>query len=430
MRPKRHEDERVLSVSLTQTLVSALLLLAMACGGTEVSAPTPTAKVAPPTESIEAHAARLAKTNIIVDGHIDLPYRLHNLREKGEAMPDLSTVGEEGDFDGARAKLGGLDAPFMSIYIPSKHQTEGGAKKLADELIDSVEAIAKKWPEDFAMASSPAEVRSNFEAGRVSLLLGIENGAAIEDDIKNVEHFFKRGVRYITLTHAKNNLICDSSYDETRKWNGLSDYGNRVVAEMNRLGILVDISHVSDETFYDVMKISTKPVIASHSSLRYFTPGFERNMNDDMVRALADNGGVVMINFGSTFISQTSIEWRGLYKKEESKFKEANKGADEKAVEAFLDKWSAENPFPYASVEDVANHIDRVVQLVGVDHVGFGSDYDGVGDSLPIGLKDAAAYPRLIAVLIERGYTDEQIAKICSGNLMRVWLAQNNVEGI
>ncbi len=401
-------------------------LLAAACGGSEATAVKPSAKVVVPAEDLDLHAARLAKENIIVDGHIDLPYRLHHLRKDGKAMPDLSVVGEEGDFDAARAKLGGLDAPFMSIYIPSKHQEEGGGKKLADELIDSVEAIAKQWPEDFALAKSPAEVKSNFEAGRVSLLMGIENGAALEDEIKNVEHFFKRGVRYITLTHATNNLICDSSYDEARKWHGLSDYGRKVVAEMNRLGVLVDISHVSDESFYDVMKVSTKPVIASHSSMRHFTPGFERNMNDDMVRALADNGGVVMINFGSTFISQTSIEWRGRMKAEEKSYRDSHKAAEDKAVEAHLEEWKKADPFPYASVEDVANHIDRVVGLVGIEHVGFGSDFDGVGDSLPTGLKDAAAYPALLRVLIERGYTDEQIAKICSGNLMRVWLSQNN----
>ena len=404
----------------------ASLVVLTACAGSDVELEKPGVLTVAPRESLEAHAQRLAKENIIVDGHIDFPYRLHHLLKEGKPMPDLSKVGQEGDFDGARAKRGGLDAPFMSIYIPSKYQKEGGAKKLADELIDSVEGIVKSWPEDFAMASSPAEVRANFKVGRVSLLLGIENGAALESDIKNVAHFFKRGVRYITLTHATDNLICDSSYAESRTFGGLSDYGHRVIAEMNRLGMLVDVSHVSDQAFYDVMKISSKPVIASHSSMRHFTPGFERNMNDDMVRALADNGGVVMITFGSTFLSQTSIEWRGRMKEVEKGFRAANKKADDKAIEALVEKWTQENPFPYASVQDVANHIDRVVQLVGVNHVGFGSDFDGVGDSLPVGLKDASAYPSLIRVLIERGYTDEDIAKICSGNLMRVWLAQNN----
>lgn len=341
-------------------------------------------------------------------------------------MPDLSQVNKDGDFDAARAKLGGLDAPFMSIYIPAKYQKEGGAKALADQLIDSVEGLVRTWPEEFALAKTPAEVRANYDVARVSLLLGIENGAALEAELSNVEHFFERGVRYITLTHAKDNLICDSSYADTHTWSGLSPYGHNVVAEMNRLGVLVDISHVSDEAFYDVMKASTKPVIASHSSMRHFTPGFERNMSDDMVRALAANGGVVMINFGSTFISQTSIEWRGRMKAAQAAFKKQEPSADEKAVQAFSETWSDENAFPYASVEDVANHIDWVVQLVGVDHVGFGSDFDGVGDSLPIDLKDAAAYPALIAVLIERGYSDTDIEKICSGNLFRVWRAQNN----
>ena len=404
-------------------LVSLVLL--SACAGSDVE-PAEPSLTREPSESLDVHARRLAQETVIIDGHVDLPYRLHHLRKDGKDMPDLSKVGEEGDFDAARAKLGGLNAPFMSIYIPSKYQKQGGAKKLADELIDSVENIIKRWPEEFAKASSPTEVRANFEAGRVSLLMGIENGAALEDDIKNVEHFFKRGVRYITLTHATDNLICDSSYAESRTWGGLSAYGHRVVAEMNRLGILVDISHVSDQSFYDVMKTSSKPVIASHSSMRHFTPGFERNMNDDMVRALANNGGVVMINFGSTFLSQSSIDWRTRMKEAKKNFQAANKKADEKTVEAFVEAWSKDNPFPYASVQDVANHIDRVVQLVGVNHVGLGSDFDGVGDSLPVGLKDASAYPSLIRVLIERGYTDEEIAKICSGNVMRVWLAQNN----
>lgn len=377
-------------------------------------------------ESLETRAQRLAQEIIIADGHIDLPYRLRRLAEEGKARPDLSVTGEEGQFDAGRAQAGGLNAPFMSIYVPSKYQEEGGAKKVADELIDSVEAIIAKWPEHFAKASTPAEVESNFRNGRISLLMGIENGAALEDDLKNVEHFFKRGVRYITLTHAKDNQICDSSYDDARTFGGLSSYGREVVREMNRIGMLVDISHVSDATFYDVLKVSSKPVIASHSSLRHFTPGFERNMNDDMVRALADNGGLVMINFGSSFVSQTAIEWRASLKAATEEFAAANPEADEAATLAFTERWSSERPFPFASVGDVANHIDRVVGLVGVDHVGFGSDFDGVGDSLPLGLKDAADYPKLIKVLLERGYTDAEIEKIASGNLLRVWLTQAN----
>ncbi len=406
-----------------RAFLASLLLLACGADATSKAAP---AKTVVAVESPEARANRLAQELIIIDGHVDLPYRLHNLKGEGKPMPDLSVAGEEGDFDAAKAIVGGLNAPFMSIYIPAKHQKEGGAKKLADELIDSVEGLISKWPEKFAKAHTPAQVRLNFDAGRISLLMGIENGAALEDDLANVKHFFDRGVRYITLTHAKDNLICDSSYDDADTWGGLSPYGRNVVAEMNRLGILVDVSHVDDQTFYDVMKVSTKPVIASHSSMRHFTPGFERNMSDDMVRALAENGGVIMINFGSTFVSQDSIDWLDRKRAEKKRFEATNTGAEEAKIEAHLEAWKEANAFPYASAADVANHIDRVVQLVGVPHVGFGSDFDGVGDSLPVGLKDASGYPTLIQNLLERGYTDEEIAKISSGNLLRVWLAQNN----
>lgn len=408
-----------------RSLVAPMLLL-LACGGSETAPVVEPTPAPAPTESTEVRARRLAKETIIIDGHIDLPYRLFHIAEDGKPMPDLSEHGEEGQFDAAKARAGGLDAPFMSIYIPAKHQKEGGAKELADSLIDSVEGIIEKWPEEFAKAHTPAEVQKNFEAGRISLLMGIENGAALEDDLANVKHFFDRGVRYITLTHSKDNKICDSSYDDTNTWGGMSEFGRKVVAEMNRVGILVDISHVDDETFYEVMKISTKPVIASHSSMRHFTPGFERNMNDDMVRALAENGGVVMINFGSTFISQEAIEWRERMKSAEELFKEEHKDATEESLKAHSEEWVAANPLPFAKAEDVANHVDRVVGLVGVDHVGFGSDFDGVGDSLPEGLKDASGYPRLIQILLERGYTDEDIRKIASGNLLRVWRAQNN----
>ncbi len=408
-----------------RTLLASILVLS-ACGSREPNVTQPSPSVPVADESIEARAARLARETLIIDGHVDLPYRLHHLADEGKPMPDLSVHGEDGDFDAAKAKEGGLDAPFMSIFIPAKHQTEGGAKALADALIDNVETIVSKWPTEFAKAHSPAEIEENFKTGHISLLMGIENGAALEDDLANVKHFFDRGVRYITLAHAKDNLICDSSYDDANTWGGMSPFGHKVVAEMNRVGILVDVSHVDDETFYDVMKISTKPVIASHSSMRHFTPGFERNMTDDMVRALAQNGGVVMINFGSTFISQEANEWRVRLKAEEERFAGANKGAKDKALKAHKEEWVVKNPLPFATAADVANHIDRVVQLVGVDHVGLGSDFDGVGDSLPVGLKDASGYPRLIEILLERGYSDEDIAKICSGNLLRVWLAQNN----
>ena len=200
------------------------------------------------------------------------------------------------------SKKGGLDAPFMSIYIPASYQEEGGAKSLADSLIDMVYAIAAAHPDKFEVAKSPKEVQRQFKQGKISLPMGMENGAPVEDELGNLKHFKDRGISYITLTHSKDNQICDSSYDTTRTWNGLSPFGRQVVAEMNKVGIMIDISHVSDSTFYQVMELSTVPCIASHSSVRHFTPGFERNMNDDMIRLLGEKGGVIQINFGSAFL--------------------------------------------------------------------------------------------------------------------------------
>jgi membrane dipeptidase len=330
---------------------------------------------------------------------------------------------ENGDFDYERAKKGGLDAPFMSIYIPSTYQeTEGAAKLLADTLINMIEGIAKAHPDKFAMAYSPEDVKMQFKKGLISLPLGMENGAPIGNDLKNVAYFKKRGISYITLTHGKDNLISDSSYDTTRTWKGLSPFGNEVVAEMNRVGIMIDISHVSDQTFYQVMKLTKVPVIASHSSCRKFTPGFERNMDDDMIKALGKNGGVIQINFGSTFLDGKVQEYQDK-KREELMLlleKQGLKYRDE-AAKPVIAAFQKANPTLYADVKTVADHIDHVVDLAGIDHVGLGSDFDGVGDSLPTGLKDVSQYPNLIAELLRRDYSNEDIAKICYKNVFRVW---------
>jgi len=212
-------------------------------------------------------AMEIAQTSIILDGHIDVPSRLE------EKMQDISKSTEKGDFDYPRAKRGGLDAPFMSIYIPAKLQkTAGASKKAAKNLIAMMDSIITANPNKFASASKPSDIRDNFEKSLISFPYGMENGSPIEDDLANVEYFFKKGVRYITLTHSKKNLICDSSYDPDKGWGGLSDFGKTVVKEMNRLGIMVDISHVSDSTFYQVLRLTKVPAICSHSSLRHFTP--------------------------------------------------------------------------------------------------------------------------------------------------------------
>lgn len=375
---------------------------------------------APPPSAADLHARAeaLAHRVLIVDTHVDVPYRLQ------KKMEDISLRTADGDFDYERAKEGGLDAPFMSIYVPASYQTSGGAKAFADGLIDMVEGFAAATPGKFAVATSPAEVRAAVAAGKIALPMGMENGAPVEDDLANLAHFHQRGIRYITLTHSEDNQIGDSSYATTHTWGGLSPFGREVVGEMNRLGIMVDVSHVSDQTFEQVVALSRAPLIASHSSCRAFTPGWERNMSDDMIRELAAKGGVIQINFGSSFLTgeaqQHSTE-KGKQVKQYRKDHGLPEDDDGDEVKAFRDAYLVEHPLPYADVTDVVAQIDHVVELVGVDHVGFGSDFDGVGDSLPTGLKSVADYPNLIAALLAAGYSDDDVEKIAGGNLLRVW---------
>jgi membrane dipeptidase len=377
-----------------------------------------------PEAQLRKVADSLAHAYIITDGHVDLPYRLKvkNFRLEREYL-GIPVSTSEGDFDYERAKAGGLDAPFMSIYIPSSYQLQPDmGKALADSLIDMVRGIVDAHPDKFGLAGTPAEVDEHFKAGRIALPMGMENGAPIGNGLANVKYFYDRGIRYITLTHGKDNQICDSSYDTLNTWNGLSPFGEEVVREMNRVGIMVDISHVSDSTFYDVLRITKAPVIASHSSLRYFTPGWQRNMSDDMVRELKANGGVIQINFGSSFLDSAVTKQNDENRKKlQALLKEKGLNFRDEAAKPVIEEFRKNNPSLYADVKTVADHIDRVAQLAGIDHVGIGSDYDGVGDSLPTGLKDVSQYPNLIYELLRRGYSPEDIEKICYKNVWRVW---------
>jgi len=369
----------------------------------------------PSEESLELKASELAQRYMIIDTHIDVPYRLRN------KYSDISEPTEGGDFDYPRAVEGGLDGAFMSIYTPADFESQGRSKEAADSLIDMVEGFVTKWPDKFGLATSVDDLRNLKNTSKFALLFGMENGSPIDGDLANVEHFYDRGVRYITLAHSEDNHLCDSSYDSTGTWGGLSPFGRDVVSEMNRLGIMIDVSHLSDNTFYQVMELSKAPAIASHSSCRSFTPDFERNMSDDMIRKLAAAGGVIHINFGSGFISDEVLQkWYAGKYASEAWAKENGIDLKDPAVKEYRDEYFKEHPYGFADVTDVANHIDHVVDLVGVDHVGFGSDFDGVGDSLPTGLKDVSYYPNLIKQLLMRGYSEVDIEKICSGNLLRV----------
>lgn len=366
-------------------------------------------------------AKELAHNNIIVDGHVDLPYRLKvkNFRLEKEYM-GIPIQSNEGDFDYVRAKEGGLSAPIMSIYIPSDVKGNN-TKLLADSLINMVTWIADKNPTYFEIAHNPSDVEKIYKTGKIALPMGMENGSPIRA-LSDVNYFRKRGISYITLTHSKVNQICDSSYDTTRTWNGLSEYGERVVHRMNEAGVMVDVSHISDSAFYDVLKITKTPVIASHSSARHFTPGLERNLSDDQIRLFKTNGGVVMVNFGTLFLDSDMTKTnRENEKTINDELKKRNLTPESPAGKNFIEEYRKKNPKLYPDVEKVADHIDYIVSLAGIDHVGIGSDYDGVGDSLPNGLKDVSDYPNLLAELLKRGYTEEMISKLCYKNIFRVW---------
>lgn len=361
-------------------------------------------------------ANELAKEITIVDTHIDLPDWLY------DEWFDVSVKSNYGEFDFARAVEGGLNVAFMSIYTSPNLEAQGKSKLKADSLIKLVERMEQLWPEKFKIIKNVAEIRKQNQQQKILLALGMENGSPIEGSLDNLREFYSKGVRYITLAHYKSNHICDSANDPERKWNGLSPFGEEVVKEMNRLGIMIDVSHISDSTFYDIIKLSKAPVIASHSCCRFFTPGFERNISDEMIIELAKNGGVVQIAFAGFFLRE-DINQKYLSGEEQIKehLKNYNITPGTDSAWQYASQYWKENPVGKATVQDVANHIDHIVKLVGVDYVGIGSDFNGVGDHLPIGLEDVSKYPNLIYELLKRGYSEKDIRKIFGENLIRVW---------
>lgn len=361
-------------------------------------------------------ATELAQKNMIVDGHIDLPYALH------KGWYDASVAAPDGDFDYPRAMDGGLSTPFMSIYTPAKFDGNDAATQHANTMIDLVEKLVDSAPTKFRIVTSVASAQAAFNDGLIGLPLGMENGSPINGSMQTLQAFYDRGIRYITLAHSKSNHISDSSYDENRQWQGLSSFGKQVVARMNELGMMVDISHLSDDAAWQVLELSQAPVIASHSSARHFTPGSERNMSDAMIKALGEKNGVIMINFGTFFLTEAGNQYGKLRDAAYEKYvSDGELTATAELKETFRDDYEQRVPYPYATVDTVLDHIDYAVALAGIDGVGLGSDYDGVGDSLPAGLKDAASYPNLVRGLQQRGYNTTDIVKILSGNVLRVW---------
>lgn len=366
-------------------------------------------------------ARRLAQDAIIVDTHIDAPGMLQ------ERWADLGQEAPDREFDYPRARAGGLDIAFMSIYTSAREDEAGEAWQSAHAQIDAVEALVYRHPDKFAILTSPRDVERLREGGRVLLPLGMENAAPIGDDLSRLKEFYDRGIRYITLAHSAANRVADSSYGTERKWNGLSPFGRELVAEMNRLGIMVDVSHISDEAAAQAIALSKAPVIASHSAFRHFTPGFERNISGELAKAVAASGGVVQIPFGTAFVEPKAAEVMQAKFRARAEFERRNaelvaRGEPPLDRQAFEQAFDREHPAPTTTpIESVLDQIDYAVKLIGVDHVGLGSDFDGVGGELAEGLRSVADYPNLIAGLQARGYSDADIRKILGGNLLRVW---------
>ena len=369
-------------------MMKPVAVLVVLMGAVSVGAQAP-AKKKPAAESSSARAARIHKEAIVVDTHIDTTMMLG--REGWDFMVRHTPVkGEDSNHvDLPRAKEGGLDAAFFSIYMPGTI-TGPEAVKRALILIDHVRSLAEKHPNEIVLATTAAEVRAAHKAGKFAALMGMEGGHMIDDSLAVLRDYQRLGVRYLTLSHSVNTNWSDSSGD-TPLHNGLTDFGKDVVRELNRLGMLVDISHVSDKTFWDAMETSKAPLVASHSSLRSIS-GHPRNMTDDMIRALGGKGGVIMINYSRSFLSNELYE------------------AGLKNVPL------AERPT--VSWEKIVEHIDHAAKLVGATHVGLGSDFDGT--TVPDGMDDVSMLPKITAALLDKGYSEQDVKNILGENILRL----------
>jgi len=367
------------------------------------------------SDDISEQARNLHFGSIVLDTHDDTPQRM--LFEQF----DLGHRDAEGQIDIPRMRDGGLNAIFFSIWTPAT-MSEPDAEKRAFALIDAVDQQLKKHPQDLALAKTAADVRRIHASGKIAVLMGVEGGHMINNDLAVLDKFAARGVRYMTLTHTLDTKWAGSSGDDA-KHIGLNDFGKSVVLEMNLKGMMVDISHVSDQTFWDALAVSKAPMIASHSSCRALCDA-PRNMTDDMIKALAAKGGVIQINYNIGFLSQAyrDASLKSAELKERTAAVEKAAGDNEAAAirdeEKVAHQMIAEHKLPAVYWQAIVDHIDHAVKLVGADHVGLGSDYDG--SVMPLGMEDCSKLPELTEAMLRKGYSEEDIRKILGGNTLRV----------
>jgi membrane dipeptidase len=368
------------------------------------------------SQSLSDKAKKLHTSSIVIDTHDDTTQRLL------EPSFDIGTRHADGNIDIPRMREGGLNAIFFSIWIPSKTVGPDAVKKAIDQ-IDAVREAVRKHPNDLVLATTADEVRAAKKQNKIAALMGVEGGHMIDNDLAVLRSYAVLGVRYMTLTHMGNTDWADSSTD-TPAHNGLTDFGKQVVLEMNRLGVMVDISHVSDKTFYDAIATSKAPVIASHSSARALTET-PRNMTDDMMRVLAKNGGVIQINYHVGFLSQ---EFRDFEKAHPEAEKEINdevkkRCGDNEACSLVMGDQVVRDlmqagKLPKVDWTKIIDHIDQAVKIAGIDHVGLGSDFDGA--VMPIGMQDVTHLPQITGALLQKGYSESDIRKILGENTLRV----------
>ncbi|MEO0501341.1 MAG: dipeptidase [Pseudomonadota bacterium] len=355
----------------------------------------------------------------VFDGHNDLPYAIRELN--GGNLADFPFPRLPDDLrgqiatDGERLSAGGVGAQFWSVYVPAS-LPEPEAVVQVIEQIDLADRLIAANPDRLEKAATAADVRRIIAAGKVAGMYGVEGGHAIGNSLGVLRKLYDLGTRYMTLTHSATLAWADSATDAPKS-DGLSPFGLEVIREMNRIGMLVDLSHVSSPTMADALDISAAPIIFSHSSARAIAD-HPRNVPDDILARMPENGGVVMVTFAEGFLNEARRQWWADEAAEEARLGSLHPGRPD-LVEAALETWRADNPAPKASIADAADHIDHIRKIAGIDHIGIGGDFDGV-TSYPTGLEDVSTYPALFAELVRRGYSDDDLARIASGNILRV----------
>jgi membrane dipeptidase len=389
-------------------------LLLIAAAITVLPAAAPAEPIDP---KVEARIDRILKATPLIDGHNDLAEQLgENYKSSVEGLASGTDKREKPLMtDMARLHEGRVGAQFWSVYIDFNLRGDEAIRRTIEQ-IDIVKRLVKAYPNDLALAGTADDVVRIHKTGKVASLIGIEGGHQIGGSLAALRQFYELGARYMTLTHFSNNEFADSATDDP-KYHGLNDFGRSVVHEMNRLGMLVDLSHVSDDVMRQALQISRAPVIFSHSSARALDD-HNRNVPDDILKLTAQNGGVVMVNFYPGYVSDAFRKWNAEEAAEEARAKSLFNGRPEQR-EAAIKAWKAANPAPRVTVAEVADHIDHVAKIAGYDHVGIGGDLDGI-ETAPEGLGTVSGYPLLFAELIRRGWTDQNLAKLAGGNVLRV----------